>query len=197
MRLQVTLLLVCVLFPKALTLRCYQCIPGLSGQCNDTQTDCSDQCAIMTTVTYVAGGAKELTVKGCVAAGQCFFGSLNVGLMKINSKCCSTALCNSNKVPASPNGRKCYTCANGDCSKTMSCEGDEDQCISSKGNSVGAQVKGCVSRSFCTAGATNMQMAGITGDLTCCDRNLCNSAEGVKLSLLIMLVPLISSTLFI
>ncbi|KAL6483693.1 hypothetical protein MHYP_G00085650 [Metynnis hypsauchen] len=110
-------------------------------------------------------------------------------------------------MSSSPNGRKCYTCANGDCSGTVNCEGNEDQCISTTGNSVGAQVKGCASRSFCTAGAASMQTAGVTGGVTCCDGNLCNgglskndvynSAEGVKLGLLIMLVPLISSILFI
>ncbi|KAL7864060.1 hypothetical protein AOLI_G00154800 [Acnodon oligacanthus] len=84
--------------PPALTLRCYQCIPGLSGQCNDTQTDCSDQCAIMTTVTYVD--------------------------------------------------------------------------------------------------LSRMKATGISGRVSCCEGNLCNSAEGVKLGLLNLLVPLISSMLF-
>ncbi|KAL6483695.1 hypothetical protein MHYP_G00085670 [Metynnis hypsauchen] len=206
MRLQVTLLLVCMLFPKALTLNCYQCIPGVSGQCTDTQTDCSDQCTSMTTVTYMGDEQLvEVNLKGCAAAEQCVSGSLNLGLMKttINSKCCSTDLCNSNKPPAlpkgSPNGKKCYACAGDDCSGTVNCEGDEDQCISTRVNAGGAEVKtkGCASRIFCSADLSSIKATGFSGSMSCCEGDLCNSAEGVKLSLLIMLVPLIFSTLFI
>ncbi|XP_036448127.1 uncharacterized protein LOC118822905 [Colossoma macropomum] len=206
MRLQVTLLLVCMLFPEALTLKCYQCLPGLSGKCTDTQTDCPDQCASRTTTVYVGGvQTGDITVKSCAVAGQCVTGSRNLGLVKttVNSKCCSSNLCNSYKAPVlpkgSPNGRKCYTCTDDDCSRTVNCEGDEDQCISARVHSGGAQVlmKGCASRSLCTADKWSTQAAGVTEDVTCCEGNLCNSAEGVKLSLLIMLVPLISSILFI
>ncbi|XP_036448315.1 urokinase plasminogen activator surface receptor-like [Colossoma macropomum] len=206
MRLQVTLLLVCVFFPKVLTLMCYECISGLSGLCTDTQTYCSSQCASMTTATYVGGvQTGEVNMKGCAAAGQCVSGSLNLGLLKttINSKCCSTYFCNSYKAPAlpkgSPNGRKCYTCADDDCFRTVDCEGDEDQCISGRVSVGGAQMKmkGCASRSYCSADLSRTKAAGISGSLSCCEGNLCNSAEGVKLSLLIMLVPLISSILFI
>ncbi|XP_036448327.1 ly-6/neurotoxin-like protein 1 [Colossoma macropomum] len=160
----------------------------------------------MTTTVY-AGGVQtaEVNMKGCAAAGQCVSGSLNLGLVKtsLNSKCCSTDLCNSNKAPAlpkgSPNGRKCYACADDDCFRTVDCEGDEDQCISGRVSVGGAQMKmkGCASRSFCTADASSMKATGVTGSVTCCEGNLCNGAEGVKLSLLIMLVPLISSILFI
>ncbi|XP_017537043.2 urokinase plasminogen activator surface receptor-like [Pygocentrus nattereri] len=206
MRLQVTLLLVGVLFPKALTLRCYECIPGLSGQCTNTQTYCSYQCASETTVTYIGGvQSREVHLKGCAEAGQCVTGSLNVGLMKttVNSKCCSTDLCNSNKPPAlpqrSPNGKKCYACADDDCSRTVNCEGDEDQCVSARVNVGGAQLKmkGCASRSYCSVDFSSVKSTGISGSMSCCEGNLCNGAEGVKLSLLIMLVPLIFSTLFI
>ncbi|KAL6483691.1 hypothetical protein MHYP_G00085630 [Metynnis hypsauchen] len=206
MRLQVTLLLVCVLFPKAQTLKCYQCVPGLSGKCTNTQTDCPEQCASMTTTVYVGGvHTGDVNVKNCAAAGQCVSGSRNLGFVKttINSKCCSSNFCNSNKAPAlpkrSPNGRKCYACTDDDCSRTVNCEGDEDQCISTRVNSGGAQVKmkGCASRSFCTTDKWSLQTAGVTEDVSCCEGDLCNGAEGLKLSLIIMLVPLISSMLFI
>ncbi|XP_036448129.1 prostate stem cell antigen-like [Colossoma macropomum] len=148
----------------------------------------------------MGGGPAELTVKSCATAEQCVTGSLNLGLLKINSKCCSTDLCNSNKAPAlSLNGKKCYACADDDCTRTMNCEGDEDQCISARVSLGGVQMemKGCASRSFCSSETSSMKAAGITGRVSCCEGDMCNSTEGVKLSLLIMLVPLISSILFI
>ncbi|KAI4891496.1 hypothetical protein NFI96_018194 [Prochilodus magdalenae] len=140
MRLQVTLAFICVLFPKALALKCYECIPNVSGQCTDTQKDCPDQCASLTNTVYI-GGAKttEFSVKTCAAARECVTSSLNMGLVKntLNPKCCSTPLCNTQNPPAlakgSPNGKKCYACADNDCSGVVNCEGDEDQCISARG----------------------------------------------------------------
>ncbi|KAL7859154.1 hypothetical protein SRHO_G00143010 [Serrasalmus rhombeus] len=205
MRLQVPLLLICVLFPKAQTLKCYQCLPGSSGKCTNTQTDCPEQCASMTTAVYIGGvHTGDVNVKNCSAAGQCVSGSRNLGLLKmtVNSKCCSTDLCNSNKLPAlpkgSPNGKKCYACTDDDCSTTVSCEGDEDQCVSIRVTSgVQLKMKGCMSRSLCTMDKWSPQTTEVIEDVSCCEGDLCNGAEGVKLSLLIMLVPLIFSILFI
>ncbi|KAL6483690.1 hypothetical protein MHYP_G00085620 [Metynnis hypsauchen] len=204
MKLQLTLVLICVLFPKALTLNCYQCIPGLTGTCTDTQTTCPDQCGSQTFVVSAAGVNQEISEKTCSTSALCVSGSLNLGLlsMSLNSQCCSTDLCNSQKAPASSqgssNGNQCYTCTNNDCTGTVSCLGDEVQCISATATTAGVQValKGCASRSLCSTDITNLQAAGITGSVSCCNGNLCNSAEGVKLGLLIMLVPLISSILF-
>ncbi|KAL7859155.1 hypothetical protein SRHO_G00143020 [Serrasalmus rhombeus] len=204
MKPQLTLVLICVLFPKALTLVCYQCFPDLSGTCTDTQ-NCPDQCGSQTIVMSTGGVDKEVSGKTCSTAALCVSGSLNLGFssLSLSSQCCSTDLCNSQKAPAlsqgSSNGNKCYTCTGDDCTGTVSCLGDEAQCISATGTVAGAQVtvKGCVSRSLCTADIANLQAAGINGSVSCCEGNLCNSAEGVKLSLLIMLVPLISSILFI
>ncbi|KAL7864070.1 hypothetical protein AOLI_G00154900 [Acnodon oligacanthus] len=170
----------------ALALDCYRCIPGLSGTCADTQTDCSDQCASMTTVMNADGLEHVRRWKACAAAEQCVAGSLNLGVVNvaINSICCSTAFCNSQKVPALPqqpaNGMKCYTCAENGCTETMSCKGDEDRCISATVIADGVQttMKGCVSRSLCTAEARSMQTAGVTGSVNCCEGDLCNSAEG-------------------
>ncbi|KAI4904707.1 hypothetical protein NFI96_025771 [Prochilodus magdalenae] len=56
-------------------------------------------------------------------------------------------------------------------------------------------LKGCVSRSLCTASKSSVwgkKDLRLT-EMSCCKGNLCNSAAGVKLSLLIMLVPLLSS----
>ncbi|XP_017537052.2 phospholipase A2 inhibitor and Ly6/PLAUR domain-containing protein-like isoform X1 [Pygocentrus nattereri] len=199
MKLQLTLVLICVLFPKALTLKCYQCIPASSGTCN-TQT-CPDQCGSATAEVTMSGVSQVVSVKNCTVSGQCLSGSLNIGFeqLTINTQCCSTDLCNSQNVSAlshgTLNGNKCYTCIGKDCTGTVSCVGIEDRCITataiySSGSKV--TVKGCVSRSFCTVDTSILQATGVTGSVSCCEGNLCNSAEGVKLSLLIMLVPLIS-----
>ncbi|KAI4904708.1 hypothetical protein NFI96_025772, partial [Prochilodus magdalenae] len=80
------------------------------------------------------GQQQQVSVKDCAAAADCVSGSLNLGLVKtsLNTKCCSTDLCNNQTLPAwsfgSPNGKKCYTCMNNDCTKILNCDGDEDLC---------------------------------------------------------------------
>ncbi|KAL7864062.1 hypothetical protein AOLI_G00154820 [Acnodon oligacanthus] len=205
MKLQLTLVLICELFPKALTLMCYQCIPGLSGTCTDTQTTCTDLCGSTTAVVTISGVQQQVSTKTCAVSGLCVSGSLNIGFgrLTINSQCCSTDLCNSQNAPAlsqgTANGNKCYTCSNNDCTGTVSCEGTEDRCITATVNYSNSQVKakGCVSKSFCTVDTSVLQAVGVTGSVSCCEGNLCNSAEGVKLGLLILLVPLLFSIFFI
>ncbi|KAI4877763.1 hypothetical protein NFI96_028381, partial [Prochilodus magdalenae] len=116
--------------------QCYQCIPDASGTCTDTQTSCTDQCASMTYFTNYGGQEYLYSVKDCAA--ECITGSINLGVWKesINTKCCSTDLCNNQTLPAlsgSPNGRRCYTCVGNDCTKTLNCEGIEDRCITVHG----------------------------------------------------------------
>ncbi|KAG9269187.1 lymphocyte antigen 6B-like isoform X2 [Astyanax mexicanus] len=201
MRLQVTLMLICLLFPEVQGLKCYQCIPVPPGTCTQTQVDCPDQCSSTTMVTYIAGLKQDVQMKKCATSPECVSGSMNLGAMKIsiNTKCCSTDLCNSQSVPAlstgSPNGRKCYTCDNNDCTGIVDCEGDEDHCVNIKSSAGNVQVtlKGCASRSVCTEGQASMSSAGVSGSVNCCQGNLCNGAESVNLSLfLLILGPLIS-----
>uniref|UniRef100_A0A8B9GQB4 UPAR/Ly6 domain-containing protein n=1 Tax=Astyanax mexicanus TaxID=7994 RepID=A0A8B9GQB4_ASTMX len=137
----------------------------------------------------------------CRITPECLSGNTNLGAVKIsiNTKCCSTDLCNKQSVPAlsrgSPNGRKCYTCANNQCTGSVDCEGDEDHCInikSSAGN-VKVTLKGCASKSVCDGVQGSMSTAGVSGSLNCCQGNLCNGAERFYLSLfLLILGPLLS-----
>ncbi|KAL6483682.1 hypothetical protein MHYP_G00085540 [Metynnis hypsauchen] len=136
MKLQLTLVLICVLLPKALTLECNQCIPDMSGTCTDTQTTCPDRCVSATLLVSAAGVEQTVSTKDCAAAAECVNGNLNLGVVKrtINTQCCTADLCNSQNPAVlpfgSPNGKKCYTCINNDCRGTASCEGDQDRCIS-------------------------------------------------------------------
>ncbi|KAL7859161.1 hypothetical protein SRHO_G00143080 [Serrasalmus rhombeus] len=88
---------------------------------------------------------------------------------------------------------RCYQCEGSTCDpKPVDCTPPADTCQSTTMEVSGQKgtVKGCVPKATCDAGKA-------TGLMKCCDTDLCNGAEGVKLSLLIMLVPLISSILFI
>ncbi|KAL7864067.1 hypothetical protein AOLI_G00154870 [Acnodon oligacanthus] len=86
---------------------------------------------------------------------------------------------------------RCHHCMESTCF-TLDCSSGEDYCFSGSSSAFGQtiKIKGCATNSMCFSPQPAMKM-------NCCKGNLCNSAEGVKLSLLIMLVPLISSTLFI
>ncbi|KAI4900108.1 hypothetical protein NFI96_027547, partial [Prochilodus magdalenae] len=84
---------------------------------------------------------------------------------------------------------KCYECAGSTCNPTqMTCPPLADRCQTTTVEVEGQKgiVKGCVPKAACDAGVS-------TGLMKCCQTDLCNGAEGVTLSLLIMLVPLISS----
>ncbi|XP_017537040.1 urokinase plasminogen activator surface receptor-like [Pygocentrus nattereri] len=184
MKLQVTLALICVLFPKALALQCYQCIPGLSGTCTDTTTECPAQC-ISRAITVTTGDQEhEVSLKGCAAPGQCFIGSLNLGFsrMTFSSYCCSTDLCNAFEQPdfqPPPLWKECYVCTEKDCKGTLTCELG-NYCITATAMLHGARMtlKGCASKHVCSAPASILKEAGIIGNVSCCSGNLCNRAKG-------------------
>ncbi|XP_053338074.1 urokinase plasminogen activator surface receptor-like [Clarias gariepinus] len=205
MKSQVTLLLICMLFSKALSLTCQQCLPtGTSATCQPTQITCPNQCLTSTITAYSNGVKFTDYIQTCGTPDLCVSGSLNMGSVKVttNSKCCSTDFCNTEKLPElpqqPPNGRMCYTCNNDKCLETVSCTGDEDRCISAsvQQEGISVSVKGCVSASGCAAsGSSSTPGIGVT-NLQCCEGNLCNSAESFTLSFLPMIVPLLSSIFF-
>ncbi|XP_027021078.2 urokinase plasminogen activator surface receptor-like [Tachysurus fulvidraco] len=204
MKIQVSLLLTCMLFSKALSLNCYQCLSAIS-ECTNEQITCPDQCLAATTSVYLNGAKiSESNMKTCGVAEMCISGSMNLGMMKVanNAKCCTTNLCNSETIPAPakqvPNGKKCYTCDKDGCSATLNCEGNEERCISASVQQASNTIpmKGCVSKSFCDA-AKGQSMSGMgVSNFKCCEGNFCNGAEIFTLSFLLMIVPLITSILF-
>ncbi|XP_053542052.1 phospholipase A2 inhibitor NAI [Ictalurus punctatus] len=201
MKSQVTLLLICMLFSKVLSLTCQQCIPKSSEKCTEEQVTCADQCLTATTSLYRGGErVSDVNVKTCGTAETCVTGSMNLGAMKIvnNSKCCKTDLCNAETAPKqAPNGRSCYSCDANSCSETVNCEGSEDHCISAsvKEGSNTMSMKGCVSKSLCAVSQSSMSGIEIS-NMQCCEGNLCNGAENFTLSFLLMIVLQLSSVLF-
>ncbi|XP_066575301.1 urokinase plasminogen activator surface receptor-like isoform X2 [Amia ocellicauda] len=131
--------------------------------------------------------------------------SINFGVLgrtTVNSKCCSTELCNTQNVPAytnnTPNSHKCFTCDKEDCTKTMNCLGPEDRCIKSF-VTAGDQtivIKGCATSNVCDLKPPKEILNTIGMELNCFERNLCNNAKRAVQNLFLLLVSLIPITLF-
>ncbi|XP_066529329.1 lymphocyte antigen 6C1-like [Hoplias malabaricus] len=83
---------------------------------------------------------------------------------------------------------KCYACINSDC-KTETCVGSDPRCITAQAKVLNTAYtgKGCVDTTVCNA----------IGQAYCCSSDLCNSAEGVYWSLMMILAPLLSFILFL
>ncbi|XP_039662645.1 urokinase plasminogen activator surface receptor-like [Perca fluviatilis] len=192
-----------VLLPKAYTLKCYECTPGISGTCTDTSKECplqGQQCGAIKVTSY-AGGSKILDVnsKSCALAEECVEASVNFGIANtvITSNCCTSDLCNTQPAPepskSNPNGKKCFSCDGQKCTNTLNCEGNEDYCISTTVNAGGQTVtmKGCASKTICSTQTT--QTAGALGtEISCCQGNFCNSASSASAGLLLLVAPLVS-----
>ncbi|XP_021447674.2 urokinase plasminogen activator surface receptor [Oncorhynchus mykiss] len=200
-------ILVSVLLPKAYSLKCFECIPGESEACTNKQTDClyPAQCGSSRIISY-AGDIKllDINAKSCAVSAECLSASVNFGIARttIASKCCNTDLCNSQSVPEStkglPNGKTCFTCTGTDCTSTLSCLGDEDRCISTTVNTGGEKIsmKGCASKSICMGDVSQALGSAIGMEMKCCEGNLCNNAQSIGLSLLILVTSMVSVTLF-
>ncbi|CAM4664958.1 unnamed protein product [Leuciscus chuanchicus] len=123
---------------------------------------------------------------GCALPHECKSWSLGTGCWtrKYIADCCDTNLCNkevSDVFPHIPNGKRCYTCDEDDCSKTISCWGNEDNCFIAYETSSHQSVatKGCASKSACE---TPGKILGLNEGISCCEGNLCNGAQSVTTS---------------
>uniref|UniRef100_A0A3P9DA77 UPAR/Ly6 domain-containing protein n=1 Tax=Maylandia zebra TaxID=106582 RepID=A0A3P9DA77_9CICH len=184
-----------VLLPKACPLKCYDCKPGTSGGCTETKIDCPS--------SHTRCGSARMNSK----LGKILFYSSSsilflTLLTVINTMCCTSDLCNSQDVPdwsiSSPNGKKCFQCDGKDCTKTLSCNGNEDYCISAavKAGVTTTKVKGCASKTICSHSATEQLSAVIGGEISCCQGDLCNRASSTTAHLLLFVAPLISLVFF-
>uniref|UniRef100_A0A669CQD0 Urokinase plasminogen activator surface receptor n=1 Tax=Oreochromis niloticus TaxID=8128 RepID=A0A669CQD0_ORENI len=177
------LILGTVLLPAACALQCYECIPGLSLNCTETTKECpsNTQCGSFRIISYAGGTAlADVKMKMCALAEECGEASVNLGVAQavITSKCCTSDLCNTQDAPGgtipSPNGKKCYQCDGIDCTKTLTCNGNEDHCISvAEGETT--KVKGCTSKMICSNTKIAQISAIIGAEISCCQGDLCNS----------------------
>ncbi|XP_062372878.1 uncharacterized protein LOC134060255 isoform X2 [Sardina pilchardus] len=162
----------------AAALTCYQCRNGISQVCPYIQT-CVGICASITIVHRYQGiQVRASNDRKCISPRGCISGSINMGLYKstLHTKCCNEDLCNDQIIPElnesyMPNGKECFTCVEGDCTKTLSCVGNEDGCITA--HWFENTTKGCVSFDLCSAIKTHGD-----GIDTCCQGKLCNSDNG-------------------
>ncbi|KAM9723417.1 urokinase plasminogen activator surface receptor-like [Menidia menidia] len=195
------------LLPKADSLKCYECLMGMSGNCQDTK-ECPSkdhQCSSVRIVSYV-GGSKlsDVEAKACSLAQECVEGSVNFGVAKtrIASKCCNSELCNVQSAPdvskSSPNGKKCFSCEGETCTKTLNCEGSEDHCLKTTMNVGGRKmtVKGCASKMMCLASSAAQMTGAMGAEINCCQGDFCNSARSTRATLLLIALPLISLVYF-
>ncbi|KAM9445223.1 phospholipase A2 inhibitor and Ly6/PLAUR domain-containing protein-like [Clarias gariepinus] len=198
MKSQVKLLLICMLFSKALSLTCHHCLPSQSKKCNN-QTYCPDQCLTATTAVYLSGTKHIFYIKTCGTLKTCVSGRLNLGIIKVttNAQCCTSDLCNSQTLSVHPqqalSGTMCYSG-----SGKVNCTGSEDRCIIASvqkgGNTM--PMKGCVSSNFCHAHGSSSMPAFNISNMHCCEGNLCNGAESITLSFLLISFLLLSCILF-
>uniref|UniRef100_A0A3B3U9X5 UPAR/Ly6 domain-containing protein n=1 Tax=Poecilia latipinna TaxID=48699 RepID=A0A3B3U9X5_9TELE len=126
----------------------------------------------------------EHNVKNCIMAELCLDFSINNGFHRLlqKSSCCNGDLCNTqtdypkpdNK--STPNGKKCFACDGENCMKTLNCLGDENYCVK--------------------VTVVNQVTSRILGQFSCCQGDYCNSASNASPVLLLLLVPLMFSSLF-
>uniref|UniRef100_A0A3B5R5X0 Phospholipase A2 inhibitor and Ly6/PLAUR domain-containing protein-like n=1 Tax=Xiphophorus maculatus TaxID=8083 RepID=A0A3B5R5X0_XIPMA len=212
-----TLVLVVLFLPEADNLKC-KCESDQYGACAKETTECPSKnysCSVTTQVYYLGGAKSEHNSKGCITSDLCISFSVNYGAYRVvqNSKCCSEDLCNTQinytKLVSPPNRKKCFSCDEENCMKTLKCAGDENYCVDVK---VSFMMKGCASKSVCSDHFSSV-MSQLTSQhpgakISCCRGNYCNSASstispGSKSSasstsptLLLLLVPLLFSNLF-
>ncbi|XP_051533139.1 urokinase plasminogen activator surface receptor-like [Myxocyprinus asiaticus] len=196
---QVSFVLLFILFTGGYSLQCNLCIQNLTGSCEETTVTCPSgfsQC--MSSKFEITGeSSMKMKIKSCTLPYACQPAFLNFDTIKISTLCCNTDLCNSQDAPdpiSTPNGKQCYSCNGPNCANVLRCSGNEDYCIKARGNfgGVSTTVKGCVPKSVCDAATSIPNLV----DVTCCQGNLCNSAKSFTQSLMLLLLPLFSYTLF-
>ncbi|XP_065098164.1 uncharacterized protein [Paramisgurnus dabryanus] len=181
MALHISLILITLFCSKALTLSCYNCTEPTNCAQN-----CSSTASCVSTFKYDSTPNQPATTisRGCVSSA-CNSG-ISYGNIRINVQCCDTEKCNNQSAPVlSPNMKTCYTCIDKDCSKTLNCTDNEKNCFSGTDLSTNTTYKGCVSS--CEVPKTQWSNYD---NVTCCTGNLCNDAQSLTLSLVLLLPPL-------
>ncbi|KAL1253417.1 hypothetical protein QQF64_018110 [Cirrhinus molitorella] len=200
MHLRGSIVLLLILLTGGFSLDCYECHNQLEGICR--QSTCRsdhNMCASSKKLQYIAGIKVESIYKSCSVPLDCESWSISTGDFRRTYavECCDTNFCNKQSAPdlsSLKNGKSCYTCDWEDCSKTLSCWGNEDYCFttyetsSSDHSNPPLTYKGCVSKSACDRPGL---LVGSNGNATCCLGNLCNGAQSVTQSFLFLCCSLL------
>ncbi|XP_051733836.1 phospholipase A2 inhibitor and Ly6/PLAUR domain-containing protein-like isoform X5 [Ctenopharyngodon idella] len=193
MDLQISVFLLFILFTAGHSFSCYECT-GLNGSCADqklkTCPSGSSKCMSLTAITQAEISVK-VKIKDCAPA--CQSGSMNFGFTIVTSFCCYTDLCNVRDAPDHSNvtnGKKCYTIDLQNRTTILSCSGTEDRCIKATATleDQSLVIKGCASKSICEATSPVPNVKSVS----CCEGNLCNSAQSVSQSFLFLCCSLLS-----
>ncbi|KAK2902650.1 hypothetical protein Q8A67_007363 [Cirrhinus molitorella] len=178
-----------------LALRCHQCKYkyNSSEECKQNLTKCPLECGSVT--IYNNSRTLDNSKKNCTNPARCVTDSMHFG--QSNPQCCDTDLCSFEEAPALPRlfiKMKCYSCGilNRDCSEIVTCSEEQNKCFSITEGITGLKTKGCGTDITCENNAFNTlgSIAGV--QTTCCAGFLCNSSQCLKLSLFLLLVPLLA-----
>ncbi|XDV54865.1 hypothetical protein PO909_023066 [Leuciscus waleckii] len=188
MDLQISVFLLFLIFSAGHSLQCFECGIKTDSCVNQTAITCPAGSCCQTSSGEIQDG--DFTAKGTSKScdSDCESWSYNYGYARITKSCCNTDLCNLPDPPDPvPNGKKCYTCNEKSCWKTLSCTGDEDHCLTITANVDGQLMvrKGCIHKSLCNA-TSDVQ------SISCCEGNLCNGAQSVTQSFLFLCCSLLS-----
>ncbi|XP_057689730.1 urokinase plasminogen activator surface receptor-like [Corythoichthys intestinalis] len=136
----------------------------------------------------------DVSWKSCSSVHSCTQASVNHGVARtiLSSQCCTTDLCNNlaalDHSETSPNGRKCYTCNEPQCTApaTLECKGNENHCITTKVADHGqiTTMKGCASAEICMKNEEIERFIGT--EISCCEGDYCNSGSRPKVGLLLV-----------
>ncbi|XP_072556461.1 phospholipase A2 inhibitor and Ly6/PLAUR domain-containing protein-like [Paramormyrops kingsleyae] len=188
MKCLVQLILACVLFSEAYTLRCYECTGEES--CNGTEKSCPSSDYRCGRANYFEnkGGTlhRLMHSKACMEPSQCSSGSVSFGTggFAYHPECCDSDLCNGedHNVSISThslNGLKCFACLDDVCTNSVDCLENEHFCMSATANifKLSHHIKGCVSESLCPSRDVTIHMGPLLGiNMKCCKGELCNSS---------------------
>ncbi|KAL8219593.1 UNVERIFIED_CONTAM: hypothetical protein K2H54_028227 [Gekko kuhli] len=201
-------LLLAMVLPRGSCLTCETCISPGEG-CNGLAHPCSsneDTCLTLIGENSLGGGDTTETLKTCIAAADCYAGSISINTgagvqIRSISRCCQDDLCNQwalNLPPLNlnPNGLRCPVCfafESNYCegNETLACTGVDNHCVSVSGTlNIAGHLSPFAARGCGTATACSLPLgvglysAGVVFTL---DKVLCSPApnagsRGKKLS---------------